>query len=192
MKELLPLFTLIAGAILALLSTLAASYIQHRRIFAVKLLEQYLVVRQDVAATVAPLTNIKNELQLSPETWQKHKDSISMLYYQHFDFLPESVLNSLVRLQTCIENPGIGPISIKNNAISEMTKEEVPEFILECSLLQNAAFFAPIALTSSNPIVRRNYAVKLHARHVLFQMNKFASINSLLNLDRTMQKKRLQ
>ena len=191
MKELLPVFTLIAGALLALLSTLVASYIQHRRIFAVKLLEQYLVVRQDVAATVAPLTNIKSDLQLSPETWQEHKDSISMLYYRHFDFLPESVLNSLVRLQTCIENPDIGPIAITNNVISAMTKEDIPEFIEECTLLHNATLFAPIALTSSNPIVRRNYAVKLHARHVLFQMNKFASINSLLNLERTMQKNRL-
>ncbi len=192
MKDLLPVFTLIAGAILALLGTLVASYIQHRRIFAVKLVEQYLVVRQDVAATVAPLTNIKNELKLSPEIWQEHKDSISMLYYRHFDFLPESVLNSLVRLQTCIENPDIGPVAIRNNTISAMTKEEMPEFIEECSLLQNASFFAPIALTSNNPVVRHNYAVKLHARHVLFQMNKFASINSLLNLEKTMQKNRLQ
>lgn len=188
MKELLPVLTLIVGALLALLSTLVASYIQHRRIFAVKLLEQYLVVRQDVAAVVAPITNIKSDLQISPKTWQKHRDLISMLYYRHFDFLPESVLNSLVRLQTCIDHPAIGPVAITNNTILAMTKEEIPDFIEECSLLCNAAYFAAMALTSNNPIVRRNYAVKLHARHVLFQMNKFASISSLLNLERAMQK----
>jgi hypothetical protein len=190
MKELLPIFTLIAGAALALLSTLVASSIQHRRTFAVKLLEQYLVVRQDVAEKVAPLTHIDVNLQLAPETRQQLRDSISLLYYRHFDFLPEPVLNSLVRLQTCIDRPDIGPISIKNNMISAMPMEEIPEFVEECSLLRNAVLFAPVALTSNNPVVRHNYAVRLHARHVLFQMNKFASINSLLNLERTMKKNR--
>jgi hypothetical protein len=47
-----------------------------------------------------------------------------------------------------------------------------------------------VALKSGNPVVRHNHAVKLHARHVLFQMNRYASLNDLLQIERTMKKRR--
>jgi hypothetical protein len=188
MKEILPILMLIAGTVLGLLSSLFASAIQYRRTLEVKLFEQYLSARQNVAEVLAPLTNADVLSAMSRETRLQARDSVAILYYRHFDFLPIEVLDSLVRLQTAIDHPEGGPISLNDGMVAPMERQDIPKFIDECSLLKNSSFFACIVLNSSDEEAKRIHVIKLHAQHVLFQMNKFASIDRLKNIQSTMSK----
>ena len=189
MNNLLPLWTLIIGTLLGLLSSVIASFIQHRRSIALRLLDQFLSVRKDLANAITPLTNIILENNMSLERRIEYRDLVAELYYKHYDFLPSLVLDSLVQLQTCLDSPDHGPFAKHDNGIVPMPDSEIPKFIDECSLLTNSKFFAPLALNSSNPIIRQNQAIKLHARHVLMTLNKYASIDDLLKIVKSMKKK---
>lgn len=189
MNNFLPLLTLVIGALLGLFSSLFASFIQHRRSIALRLLDQFLAVRKDLANAITPLTNINLDNNMPLERRIEYRDMVAELYYKHYDFLPSLVLDSLVRLQTCLDSPDQGPIAKQDNAIVPMSDSELPRFIDECSLLTNSKLFAPLALKSNNPIVRHNQAIKLHARHVLMTLNKYAAIDDLLKMVKSMKKK---
>jgi len=69
-----------------------------------------------------------------------------------------------------------------------MRDSEVVPFINEYSLFTNTKYLAPLALKSNNDKVRANQAIILHARQVLYTLNKFASIEDLLELTKKMKK----
>ncbi len=190
MKELIPVLMLLAGAAVGLLSSLVASAIQHRRSLEVKLLEQYFVARQSAAELLAPLTNADVLSAMPHEEMRRARDAVAILYYRHFDFLPIEVLNSLVRLQTAIDYPHLGPISMQNGIVSPMSDADIPAFIEECYLIKNGAFFACMALNAPDSESRRVYVIKLHAQHSLFQLNRFASLEMLGGIEKTMRKSR--
>jgi hypothetical protein len=189
MNELLPVITLVLGALLGLLTSVFTSAIQHRRTVVLKLLEQFLEVRKEVVNAISPFTNLDLKSNMTTESRIKHRDTVAELYYRHFDFLPLPVLDSMVRLQTCLDDPSKGPYAKQDNAIVSMSDADLPGFVQECSLIANSWYHAPLALKSKNPMVRENQAMKLHARHVLYTMNKYASIDDLLKMVGSLRKR---
>ena len=185
---LLPLLTLLLGALLGLVSSLFASSIQQRHTITLRLLDQYLNVRKSVADEVAPLTNLDLHIDLPNDERLKHRHIVSRLFYTHYDFLPKPVLNSLILLDVCLGNPESGPYIVRDATIDIMKPNEVPQFIERTSLFRNTQLVTCLALKSSDKTVRKNQTIKLHARHVLHTLNTFASIDDLASMIKTLKK----
>jgi len=126
--------------------------------------------------------------QVDAEQWDKHQSAISRLFYKHYDFLPKAVLDSLTLLYVCLSNPNGTLYAIKNNTVMALDDSEVVAFVEACSIFTNTKYSAPLTLKSSNPMVRANQAVILHARYVLYTLNKFASIEDLLAMTKRLKK----
>lgn len=176
------------GAILGLLSSLLISITQQRQSVTLKLLDQYLAVRKDVVDAVSDLTNLSIKNDFGSQQRAMYRDKVSKLFYMHYDFLPQAVLDSLILLYVCLDAPDRGLHTIKENTILPMDEQEVVPFIESCTLFANTALTAPMALKSRNPTIRANQVIRIHARHVLYTLNRFSSIDDLMRLAKNSKK----
>jgi len=145
-------------------------------------------VRREIVEAVSRLSNLGITNQINTDQWDKHQAEISNLFYKHYDFLPKAVLDSLTLLYVCLSRPDGTLYTIRDSIVAPLPKHEVMPFIKACCVFSNTEYIAPLALTSSNPTVRANQAVILHARYVLYTLNKFASIEDLLAMTKRMKK----
>lgn len=185
---LLPLVTLILGGILGLASSLVASSVRRRHEFQIRILDQFLEVRKQVVDAVSDLTNLDTKQQFGQDERLNHRNTVSKLFYQHYDFIPQQVLEALVLLEVCLTHPDRGPYGMSNDAIVTISDQDLGSFIENSSLFKNARIVAPIALRSSDSEVRQREAIKLHARHVLYTLNRYASIDDLLKMTKSLKK----
>jgi hypothetical protein len=165
MNSYLPILTLVGGALLGLLSSLMIAFLTHRRTISLRLLDQYLEVRKDVVDTVSDLTALDLHQPVDPQQRLDYRKTISKVFYRHFDFLPEPVLDALLLLEVCLGSPERGPYAIASGSIRPMQGDELASFIERSSRLQNARFAAAVALKSNDATMRANEAIQLHARH---------------------------
>lgn len=187
-QTILPFLTLILGALVGLGASVVASSLQHRRSIALRLLDQYLDVRKSVADKIAPLTNIDLHSELSDDIRLEFRNTVSQLYYAHYDFLPKSVLDALILLDICLGNPDCGPYGVRDDTIVMLTDDEVVAFVERTSLFRSTKLFFAMALKTSQMAVRRNQIIKLHARYVLHTLNTYASISDLSSMIKTLKK----
>jgi hypothetical protein len=187
---LLPLFSLIAGAGLGFLCTLLLDALRQRQALTLRLLDQYFDIRKDIVVTVSDITALDLNKPLSEERREILRNKISKLFYQHYDFLPRPVLESLMSLHTCVADYSGGIYTFRDGAIAPIKNQDLHSFVQECSLFRNAELLAALALKSKNPAVRANEAINLHARHVLYALNRFASIRDLLSMTAELKKMR--
>lgn len=183
---LLSALSAIGGATLGLLSTMLIASFQHRQSVTLRLLDQYLEVRKEMVDTVSELTSLDINQELAAENRNAYRDSISKLFYKHYDFLPKDVLDALILLYVCLNKPGL--YTIKNNYIISMHESEFIPFIESCCLFRNTAYLAALALKSKSSVIRGNEAINLHARCVLYTFNKFNSIDDLLKMIKKLKK----
>lgn len=169
-------------------STALASIIRQRQDITLRLLDQYFQVRKEVVDIVSKISSLHLREQIDSDRRNEYRDSIITLYYKHYDFLPKPVLDSLTLLYTCLAEPDEGPYTIKNNAIVMIEECDLFSFIEACSVFENTKYLAPLALKSKNPTVRANQVIILHARYVLFTLNKFTGIKELLAMTKKFKK----
>jgi hypothetical protein len=188
MNYLLPLIAATIGALLGLLSTLWVSSKRQRQDITLKLLDQYFEVRKEIVNVVSDLSNLKVKDDLNSAQRVEYRDLVSKLFYKHYDFLPKPVLDSMTLLYVCLSEPEGGPYIIRDGAVVAMNDSEVIRFIDDCSLFVNTKYLAPLALKSSNLTIKANQVIILHARQVLYTLNKFASIEDLLEMTKRLKK----
>lgn len=188
MMTYLPLLTLAAGTVLGLISTLLISTFRQRQEVTLKLLEQYLEVRAEIADAVSDLTIMSLRTELDESHRMRIRNTIAKLVYRHWDFLPHPVVHSLVLLDSCLKRPDKGLYANVGGSVIPMPSSEVSEFLKASSPYRNARVFARMALVSRDPITRSNQAVVLHAKHVLRALNKFMTTENLLRMPRGLKK----
>jgi hypothetical protein len=179
------------GALLGLLSTTLVSTLRHRHTVTLRLLDQYFEVRKAVAETVSDLTHLEAFNEIEASHWVDYKKRVAKLYYQHYDFLPKAVLESLLLLHASLSDDMGALFKISQNSIVPLQKNETTEFIRRCSFYRNATYFLPLALSSGDVFVRKNAAVTIHARHVLLTLNDYASLPQLLSMTSDLRKRPL-
>jgi len=178
-NEVIAVASLLAGAVMGLGSSLVISSIRQRQEISLRLLDQYLSVRNEVVDAVSDLTHLDNHEAFDTQARESHEEKIGKLFYKHYDFLPTQVLDALLLLHVALANSQGELFVLRDNAISELRQADIPAFINECCMYKNAAFVAALALKSKNPTVRCNQSIKLHARHVLYTLNRFASLDEI-------------
>lgn len=185
---LLPIMSVIIGALLGLLTSLLASSIRQRQDVTLRLLDEYFQVRKELVEAITDLANINIRDHLDSSRRAEYKYITSKLFYKHYDFLPKEVLEALTLLYVCLNQPNSGLYSFRGNAILPMDDVEVVKFIESCSLYDNTRYLAPLALKSGDPTIVGNQALILHARNVLYELNKYASIKDLLRMTKKLKK----
>lgn len=187
---LIPIASLVLGALLGILTSVVSSSVQQKNNVALKFIDTYLEVRRELVDVISPLTNIPLERGIDAAERTKKRDEVVSLFYRHFDFLPGPVLDAMVCLEACLDRPEIGLFELKDGMLLKMNPTRVPEFVGSCSLLLNSRLYVPIALNSGNPVVRMNQSIRLHARNVLMVLNAYASIDDMMRMVEQLKKGR--
>ncbi len=187
---LIPIASLVLGALLGILTSVVSSSVQQKNNVALKFIDTYLEVRRELVDVISPLTNIPLEREIDAAERTKKRDEVVSLFYRHFDFLPGPVLDAMVCLEACLDRPEIGLFELKDGMLLKMNPSRVPAFVESCSLLLNSRLYVPIALNSGNPVVRMNQSIRLHARNVLMVLNAYASIDDMMRMIEQLKKGR--
>src|SRR5262245_47157972 len=133
----LPVITLVIGALLGLASSLLAIFITHRRTIELRLLDQFLLVRKELVDAVSVLSNMSSRDEFRQDRLAVQIGIIAKLYFEHFDFLPGPVTDSLLLLHAALRNPARGPYSIEKGMVTTLDDSHVLSFITQCSRFEN-------------------------------------------------------
>jgi hypothetical protein len=178
----LPLISVIIGAALTLFSSWLISRIRQKDSIKNKMIDQFFEVRKEIVDVISSLANIKSNKNISDEDFENYSLSVSKLFFKNYDLLPSAVSQAMLTLHACIENGDGKYFKIQNSKVLPMTQVETKEFITNSPLIKNTKVFGLIALNSTDPNVRRNYAIKIHAQHVINQLYIHSSTEFFLNL----------
>lgn len=182
------IMSIMLGAVFGVMTSLLTSSLQKKNSVSLKFIDTYLDVRRELVDAISPLTNIPLDCEINASDLIKKRDEVVSLFYRHFDFLPGSVLDSMICLEACLDRPQLGLFELKDGALVKMHKSRVPAFVDSCSLLLNSKLYVPIALNSENHVVRMNQAIRLHARAVLMELNSYASIDDVMRMTEELKK----
>lgn len=180
--------SLLVGTLLGLGSGLLLSSVRQRHATVLRMLDQYFEMRKEAASTISALTTLDLKTPLGQDARVRYREILSRLAYQHYDFLPQEVLDALVLLYMCLGDTKGRVYAIQGTRIRPSTDDESIELIREASLYENARLLASLALRSRDAVIRSNAAVSLHARLVLMRMNTYISPSNLLALARQLRK----
>jgi hypothetical protein len=185
---LVPLISVVVGTFLGLFTSLLTSSVRQRQDVTLRLLDEYFQVRKELVDAITDLANMNIRDQLDSSRRAEYRYLVSRLFYKHYDFLPKEVLQAMTLLYVCLNSPSSGLFTLRGKGILPMKDEEVIPFIESCSLYDNTKYLAPLALKSDDPTIRGNQALILHARNVLYTLNKYASIKNLLRMTKELKK----
>jgi hypothetical protein len=141
-----------------------------------------------VAELVCKLANLPTNEEFADEVRIAKRNEVVKIYYRKFDFLPKQVLDSLMLLEIALDNPDRGPYKLEGNCIIPLLKTEIVQFIEDCTIIENGKYSACIMLNSNNDNVVKNEVIRLHARKVLYTLNKFATIGRYMTLTQDLRK----
>lgn len=177
----LPILSVAVGGLLGLLSTILVSSIRQRQDITLRFIDQYFLVRKEIVDVVTDLANLGIHQSLEASRRAEYRISVSKLFYKHYDFLPHAVLQALTLLDVCLSSSEGKLYTLKDKAIVRMKdRAEIIAWIEKISFYDNTRYFAPLALSSKDADIRTNQAIALHARNVLYSLNRFTSIKDLL------------
>ena len=175
-----PMLTLLIGALLGLASSWFVANMKQKQTISLRLLDQYFEVRKDIVDTLVGLSNLSIYTPLSAKQRDDYRKAISKMIFKHYDFLPREVVDSLHLLYATLSDRRGRLYTLRGNAILPMERDEGVTFArASSSMYLNATILARAALDSSQPSIRCNQAVQLHARDVLQTLNEYASVGVL-------------
>lgn len=176
----LPLITLFIGTMLGFLSSLLISYLQQKHNVAIRVLEQYLKIREGLCDKLSSLASTRTDNTLSYSSLSDLRDEISMLFYKYYDFLPSEVLKEMLCLHACLSDKQNKIYRCKNNSLLPIEDSEIEEFIEQIAMVENFKYYALIPLNSKDDNVRRATSIRYQARSVLVAMNKYFTLKELM------------
>lgn len=178
----IPIFTLILGVFAGFVSSLFLANLRYRQQLLSKLIDRYIAARREVSDTLTPYTTIQRGKQWKESELSQARKEVANLFYTHYDVFPVEVLDSLVTLEACLHAPDTAPYVIKDKCLQKLPKSEISSFVAQTSLYENTRAFSELALASNDPQIRGNEAIKRHARHVVFCMNKYSTIQQVMKI----------
>jgi len=173
--------TLIAALLTAVIA-LRLGTRQHKHFLLGRIADEYVLIRKAIVNVVAELSDLRHTDDLTLERRIAYRDSVSRVFYEHYDLLPRDIRNALILLHASLQDPAKGPFCINAGRIEPLPHSGYVRFVERCNDFVNMRATSMLTLRSGNQIVRRNEVVRLHARNVLRTMSSTASLFQLLNL----------
>jgi len=184
----LPVITLIIGAILGLVSSTYVTYIQKRDSISIKLLEQFFKVRDEICDKLSGLASLKIGDPVDPKHVTEVREGISRLAYKYYDILPPQVLREIYCLHACLGDSKNRIFRCKDNLVVPITEDhELQDFISDISLVDNLKAFGLVPLKSRNDAVKKSACINYQARCVLKSLNDHFTINHLMSWARALE-----
>jgi hypothetical protein len=176
----LPLVTLLIGAILGLFSTMIAANVRHKQDITIKLLEHYLKVRDEIVSSICTLADKTLLDSFEADKMKIYRDTVAVMYYKYYDLLPVPILEALLLLNVCLTRLDGSLYKVENGGIIKMNKSDVLEFITICHDHKNGQYLAAAIFNGDNQKMKINQAVMLHTRHVFKSLSTFLPTREFL------------
>lgn len=99
--------------------------------------ETYKDISKEIIEALAPLTSLSLRYRgLTPEELEEWRKKISDLYFKHYTYLPQSVLNEMDCLHSCIQTGGKDLYCVKNkNEVKACEREDVINLFKDTELV---------------------------------------------------------
>lgn len=178
---LIPVLTLIMGALLGFISSMSVARFRKRVEIENRILDEMFGVRRSLTDLLSDLASLE---VASPNKLPNLNDiriSLSKIYYSQYDFLPSEVLIQINCLYSCLRDVDHKLYKFEDNKLLPMTKEDIFDFTEKTSIVDNFKYSILFALFSEDPNVRQATAINLHARRVLITLNKYFTIRNLMS-----------
>jgi hypothetical protein len=176
----LPLITLVVGAVLGFLTSAWMERSRQRHDVVVKILEQYFKIREQICDEIGELAHLQIGSPLDDQSLITKRDTISKLFYKYYDFLPAEVLQEMNCLYACLTDKRNRIFRCKDNRLLPLQDSEIESFVESISLVDNFKYYALVPLNSSDANIRRGASVNYQARSVLRAINESFSLDSLM------------
>lgn len=194
--DLTNLLTLLIGGILGLLSGLILERQRKEQALTDKLFERYLLVREELTEVLGDLASLKLEPDYTGMDLNRAAQTISKLFYRHYDFLPANVLRELNCLYRCLAAQGkhIYIVSSDNSIVRLDTtdRQQFEQFAAALSLVENIRNVLPIYYEQETGQSHPAINVNLQARKVIRTINQHFQFKSMLVWSRTLTKPTLE
>ena len=138
---------------------------------------------------MSKLADLKIKRELTDDEKDQYREIVAIQYFKNASFLPIPVLDSLLTLHACLLVGGEKLYQVKNDSIVPIPESDYKIFIDQFARFRNTKLFSKLAFNSKKNNIRQNLAIKLHAQHVLFNLNKFVSPQKLLGIPKNLGRK---
>jgi hypothetical protein len=188
--QIISLATLVLGAILGYLVQIGQGAIEKKRGIINKLFEQFLEARKEICKILSKLASLKSTSMTDSAELDKFRDSVSCLYFEHYDLLPITVLNELQCLFLCLSDKTGNLYAIDSEGDLKRIEQEgdVEEFLMGVSQISNFKYVAFAQLSSHDAAIRRSASINYQARRVLTEINKHFTLNYFMSIYKSLRK----
>ena len=177
MNTWLPVFTLVCGWIVGLVSSVFIERFKSRQALLTRMFEHYLLIRSELTNLVSDLAQLHDRAPFTAESTEDYRKAISKLFFKHYDFLPPEVLVEMNCLHSCLKSQGkwifrhsdergIFRLDLRDTRI-------LAAFIDGISLVRNYRYHALLALRDQRNEVRSVSIINCQARSVLVTLGRF-------------------
>lgn len=178
------IYTILIGVLLgSALGFLTQSYLARvslRSKILESLVNRYLSARDEVCAIVASCTIGVNS---SDSKWVRSKqDSLCLIYYKYYDYIPQEVIRELICLQACLADQENRLFEVRDNELCPVTQSQLPIFCDHIALLSNIAHALYYNLHNGTSESIRGNRIEYQARHVLVMVNRYFTEANLSSL----------
>ena len=190
LKLLMPIITLFLGAILGYLTNLIRSNILKKDTITTKLFDQYINTKSEICSVLSNLANLKTISEIKKDEIDNVKNTVSCLYFKHYDLLPKTVLLELQCLFFCLSDKQNNLYSIDDKLdVNIISKEsELESFLTDISILPNFKYVGYYQLKSKDSDIKRAAAINFQARRVLKEINCYFNLEYFMTIHKALKK----
>ncbi len=185
------IISIVIVAVMGLVSNIFIFRATQRSSYRSKIAEQYFKVRGEISDKISKIADLRTFKTY--ENTDKYIEQVSNLYFKHYDFLPEEVLNQLLCLYTSLRDDSGNIYIVKENKLRVIyCEQEIDDFVDSITLIENTREYFKYQLTKAEESKRKTIAINLQARRVLYAMNECFSLENLVTWEKYLRKAHLK
>ena len=190
-KALSPLIGVILGAFIGYALDICKNNKKRNADYNMAIIDMYKEISSEIIETISPLASLSlRHRSFTSEQLDEWRKKISELYFKHYTYLPQSVLNEMNCLHSCIQTGGKKLYCVKNgNEIKPCEKEDVVDLFDDTALVGGERErIKDLVETYSVDRLSESLKINLQARRVIRVVAAIFE-NSTINEWNTMLKK---
>lgn len=193
-KQLGPLETFLIVFISALLTWISTALLdrsRHGGQIASKIVDQYLLVREHLTEQLVDLSIKPYNSPIDEKELAVKAIDISRIYYKYFDYLPRTVLDSLLCLITCLQDKKHRLFGHRDGRIYPLDKQERAHLISKIGLYANWRISTSLVFATESAEAQKIAqvaAIVCQTRKVLFSIHETFNMYHLMSLIKELQK----
>jgi len=189
-KLLMPIITLVLGTVLGYVTNMIIRNITKKDTITNKLFDQFIITKNEICEVLSNLANLKTISEIKNNDIDKIRNTVSCLYFKHYDLLPKTVLLELQCLFFCLSDKNNNLYIISDDLnINVISKEnELESFLTQISMIPNFKYIAYYQIMNEDMNVKRAASINFQARKVLKEINNYFNLEYFMKIDKNLKK----